>query len=540
MLRQWAVISVRSRRRAPTCFGTIPSHTVRGELPNLALRLPALADTAETITGELVRHGDLLVRRPAKNKAAAWFGALGAWGGAQRDDAAVVAPVDGLQAGRASSVCSFDGSWAGRLSPTAHSATLAFNAKSCSCDDASCAKASPLRSARAGRYYRSVRALQVRSRCVTSLDRIWVFGGLCRCSSAGMSSWIESATAREGIGMVGQVVDVVVVDSPDGFEHVVMQIAPIVSRIADELQCPAVRVTAVLTPDFGVEVEATWARSGIEGLAFTDDRLGGLVRAKTMPVVADYTQVHIVFNQRAWPTEPTLGQLFEWYFLTAHELTHAVLGRLRHASGAADGIPFPSRTPRECARSIARAAVEEFRCDLTADMITRNFVKAEIDGEPRGFGMADIMGGGYGEALEAILEQRVHPGWPDVVERYRTWEISLESMWDHIIRETDQLMTTIAHSEAEAYASGADLLMTQTRFLGKLGAEMYVAPAWNRIFKAIDGDAIVPNLSEFAEAERKISGAGEQALLEMWSTLGITVIESEDRSFALEVTDPRR
>ena len=98
----------------------------------------------------------------------------------------------------------------------------------------------------------------------------------------------------------------------------------------------------------------------------------------------------------------------------------------------------------------------------------------------------------------------------------------------------------MAHAEAEAFTSGAELLLTQPRFEGKPGADLYVAPAWNWIFKALDDTALLPNLTEFAEADRRVSDAGEQALLTMWQTLGISATENADRSFTLQVTDPRR
>jgi hypothetical protein len=101
-------------------------------------------------------------------------------------------------------------------------------------------------------------------------------------------------------------------------------------------------------------------------------------------------------------------------------------------------------------------------------------------------------------------------------------------------------MTTVAHAEAEAFTSEAALLLTQPRFAGKPGADLYVAPAWNTIFEALDGAAVLPNLAEYAEADRKVSGAGEQALLTMWQTLGISATENADRSFSLQVIDPRR
>jgi hypothetical protein len=55
--------------------------------------------------------------------------------------------------------------------------------------------------------------------------------------------------------------------------------------------------------------------------------------------------------------------------LLAHELGHAVLERLRVASGALEGVTFPSVTPWEVARSVTRIAVDELRADRLADTV---------------------------------------------------------------------------------------------------------------------------------------------------------------------------
>ncbi|HEY3991664.1 MAG TPA: hypothetical protein VGM01_02185, partial [Ktedonobacteraceae bacterium] len=137
----------------------------------------------------------------------------------------------------------------------------------------------------------------------------------------------------------------------------------------------------------------------------------------------------------------------------------------------------------------------------------------------------------------AILDPHIHPGWANEVNRYRHWQQPLETMWSAIVSSTDQIMTLLAHCEAEAYFLGRPGPL-EDECGDHPGAKLYLGPAWKELATLIKDRPLNPTLEGFAEYELKLLDVGEQALISMWGRLGLTFTEHEDRLFALRVGEP--
>ncbi len=315
------------------------------------------------------------------------------------------------------------------------------------------------------------------------------------------------------------------------------------SSLASDAGLPVMRATAVLTGDFaGAAREAVALGPRADGsVGYSAERLGGKAVAKTIALTDDFSDVRILFDSAAWRARgPEDLGLFGLY-LVAHELTHAFVGRLRAESGAFVGVHLPSKTPAECARSIARASAEEFLADIVAGTVLGVAASISVDGQSRPLRKSDLADGpgGYASQLGLVLDDHVHPGWPDLVQRYRDHRLGLDVMWRRIVEDTDQVMTLIAHAEAEAAMDEAPGPMAG-QYSGHPGVALYLAPAWTAIRQAMQVTVLFPPPEEFRASEAQITNAGEDALLAMWGRLGLTSEVRAGREFAIWVSEPQR
>jgi hypothetical protein len=350
---------------------------------------------------------------------------------------------------------------------------------------------------------------------------------------------VITETTEEGSASAAGPLSITVTKGNDEFRHVVSLVSTVLNSFAAILEVPPVSVEMVLADDFVQEVERCWQRAEQDLVGtFDPERLGGIVAAKSIYLRADVSHVCIVFDGAKWPDEPTIADQLFWTWLISHELAHPCLGRLRYVSGALDGVPFPSVTPREVARSLTRGAIEEFRCDLVGEMVLKHALRITLDGKEQNLGIYDVWGGGYNSQFGEVISEHVYPGWPDKVEEYRNWRISLDELWQHIGRQTDQVMTLLGHAEAESISGEVE-----PPLVGPLaehrGVQLYLGPAWRAIIEEAR-NAGFPNLHEFREAERRLCDIGEQAILGMWAKLGLTAEELENRDFRLNVAEPLR
>lgn len=263
--------------------------------------------------------------------------------------------------------------------------------------------------------------------------------------------------------------------------------------------------------------------------------------AKNIPMCDDSSRVTIVVNRNVLSTaadESTVSSIFT----LAHELTHPVINRMRAASGVLAGVPFPSRTPTECARSITRIAIDEYWTDCFAGIVLGFFAHVDRDGERVPLHQGSVMGGvdGYRNQLAHVLESYIHPGWPDLVESYQEHRMSLDVMWGRVVRETDQVFTLLAHAQSSEDGSQTGGPFVDGTTSDNPGVRLYLAPAWKRVMGSLDSMPFTLPLAEFAAADLAVTDAGEVALMTMWETLGLTFDEHEDRSYYIHVTAPTR
>lgn len=128
------------------------------------------------------------------------------------------------------------------------------------------------------------------------------------------------------------------VDDPEvarRFEETVRPVHTVLVALAELQEIPGFAVTAVVADDFVAAVQDAINRSDEDGPeeAFTVERIGGLVAAKNVALMQDYSNVRIVFDPTPWRTENPVA-LAHAIYLAAHELAHVLFGRLRWISGA--------------------------------------------------------------------------------------------------------------------------------------------------------------------------------------------------------------
>jgi hypothetical protein len=106
----------------------------------------------------------------------------------------------------------------------------------------------------------------------------------------------------------------------------------ILEHLTLDLGIPGFDVTVVVASDFAGEVSAALRSvEGDNGEVFTTERIGGAVMGKCIPLADDYSDRVVILDGTASPLGDPSGQA--WVIsLLAHELTHVVLGRARHAS----------------------------------------------------------------------------------------------------------------------------------------------------------------------------------------------------------------
>jgi hypothetical protein len=264
---------------------------------------------------------------------------------------------------------------------------------------------------------------------------------------------------------------------------------------------------------------------GAETPDYTTERLAGTAIGKNIPLIQDHSKVAVVMLAHGWsPAAGEVGLAGGHYFL-AHELTHAVLDRLRVASGALAGVTFPSQTPVAAARSIIRCAVDEARADKVADIVLSHSATKTVDGQQSPLHMTDpgMMGPtSYRDGLAGLLTTTVWPGWRDLVNRYRNFGCSLDELMRELVQQTDQVMTAVGHAEGERECTPDDLRVVLPPAEGQPGADRLIGPAWNGILEVVLGHQLIPGLGEFKDAELPILDAGERELFAMWDKLGIS------------------
>jgi hypothetical protein len=318
------------------------------------------------------------------------------------------------------------------------------------------------------------------------------------------------------------------------------RIYPGLREFASLAGVPDLRVLLVLTDDFAGEVTSRLGLPAGEG--YKTDRLGGTAVAKNLDLPGHPDTDVVVFDAAVlrFDDPPTTAMST---YVVAHEIGHSIFRHVRRLGQEFDEVADALTGLQVLARAIVRAAVEEYRCDRLAAILLEAggwFSVTEETGTPRPWRTSDSLGGPVHRAQVAdVLNDHVHPGWPDAVMAYRRHELSLDDLWETIVAGTDQLMTLLAHAEAEA---------SELEIPGPLhaecadhpGAVLYAAPVWDSIMRVVAEQKVVPDLAEFATRELDVLDVGEGAIFMLWSTLGVRPREEPSGDLFIEVGDPER
>ncbi|WP_433221396.1 hypothetical protein ACQP00_20525 [Dactylosporangium sp. CS-047395] len=132
---------------------------------------------------------------------------------------------------------------------------------------------------------------------------------------------------------------------------------------------------------------------------------------------------------------------------------HPVSGRLR----AVCGTDLTASSNSRCAeaRMIAYRALEELRCDrLAGALLGLTATVTRDDGTTQPLTLARLNDLGYTLSLHAALDDHVYPGWADLVDRYRTWQIPVEQVWNDLVHASDGVINMLGRAQAEVESIG--------------------------------------------------------------------------------------
>lgn len=350
-----------------------------------------------------------------------------------------------------------------------------------------------------------------------------------------------SETTSAGGDLQGLVIETLGLDdgTRERFSAAAASSARVFAGVAREygVELPELRIIG--TFDFqGTVNEVLREKHGNGEPAYTTERLGGTAVGKTILLSDDHTRAAIVMSAHGWTPAAEEAGLGLGLFLLAHELTHAVLERVREVSGALDGVTFPSVTPVAVARSITRIAVDEVRADKVADVVLSLNATKTVDGAQAPLHITDAPLLGpvlYRDRLAELLTTTVYPGWRDLVNRYRNWGCSLDELMRELFQQTDQVMTAFGHAEGERQCTPENPEMYLAPAKDAPGAAWLIGPVWEAIMEVAEQYPFLPSAAEFKAAELAILDAGERELFAMWDRLGVTFDPPRPPSHPFEV-----
>ncbi len=312
------------------------------------------------------------------------------------------------------------------------------------------------------------------------------------------------------------------------------------SEIGRSVGIPQVKVSMILTDDF---IDVVRRLTGNH--SFAGQRVGGTVLAKCLPQKKDYSDVIVVMDAlalpgacRAGPPEEEVERQMLQIYLIAHELAHPLLHRARSLAGAPDVDVDSPLTEANIARCITQLLVDEYRADLIGDAVLRVVLQSYL-GDGNSIGAWDMLGQAYMERLAEALAE-AHPLWPDMVQRYREHEIDLMSMWDEVCTSVKETLVLLTHTQALADSTGQPSVL-ETEALAALPAvRLYLQRPWGVFAKAFRDAPILPAVDLAHGDDSTLVAAGEDAVRQIWSTLGLTLEDRSDGQFAIWVKAPIR
>lgn len=294
-------------------------------------------------------------------------------------------------------------------------------------------------------------------------------------------------------------------------------------------------VVITLADDFVGEVAA---RSGGKEADFTLERIGGQVTGKNLdhPTREDWGQVILNAQAIDYTDSDNGGQLYG-AFILAHELWHPPLTWTSRA--ASPRTPSTGQSPVEAARAMARVLADEYRADVMASIVLDVLAGPEAEHRAPGKRRKTWLAETHHQTARGVLTTTVHPGWPDTIEAYRTYDIDLMTMWNTILKQTNELLILLAHAEAAANSADASALMSGE--LAELpGSQLYISDLWDPIAQKMVKQPLTPGVQQCSQLENELADITEDAVLRMWGKLGLTFSDmtpGSDQCY-IHVADP--
>jgi hypothetical protein len=296
----------------------------------------------------------------------------------------------------------------------------------------------------------------------------------------------------------------------------------VVQVLFEERQVDAPELTVVVTDDIeGIRIGiGPDRRSGVKRAG------GGTVAAKTL--ISDDGTTAIVLLHRNLPASGDGYARLLAATAVAHEFSHALYGIIRNTTV---GITQDTWLPWEAAELLACGAAEEYRCDRLAIMLVEHGMKAtatDDHGEP--IPLATVVGSQYFTSIATALGA-VSPELENTILRYRTHKMTLQEMWNAVVRTTEDVLLLISHAEAH---SDLDGLLLDT--IEHSGASVFM-PIAAPLFEYLRTASLLPEASEWPQDRSTLKRIGREGIMAMWARLGLHPRPQGD-AFYLEVTAP--
>jgi hypothetical protein len=295
-------------------------------------------------------------------------------------------------------------------------------------------------------------------------------------------------------------------------------------------------VQMILTYDLAAEIERLRPSAAERASTFTTQRLSGTVVAKTLFPREDGEPYCVVVSDVPWAEEDG-EDVANGIATLAHEFGHCAIECVRRASACA--VSAHGLTSGElAAREIVRAALDEYRADLFEDLFLQALGDASEDGESEPLRLHHLCGRRFAEGLGEVLSGEVYPGWPDRVQACRDLEVALDVMWPGLVRSAWDVFVTIAHAGAVARTAEApDPIAGE--FATHPAVTLYLGEPWRCLLEIASAVRPVCSASAHAKMEARAFSAGVDALLGMWSSLGLRFALDDDGT-CIEVRAPLR
>ena len=293
----------------------------------------------------------------------------------------------------------------------------------------------------------------------------------------------------------------------------------------------------IVTHDLAAEIERLRPSPADGAGHFTTTRLSGTVVAKTLCPREEGEPYSVVVDDALW-ADADGEDLAVGIGTLAHELAHCAIERVREASGCVlfkDGLTVGEVAARE----IVRAALDEYRADLIEDLFLQAMATATEGGDSEPLRLHHLHGRRFAEGVGALLSEEVSPGWPDRVQAYRDRHVPLEEMWPGLVRSTWDVFVTIAHAGSVAHTAG-DPDPLDGELASRPAVMLYLWEPWYCLREIAGAFRPVCSASAQAKLEARAFSEGVDALLRMWSKLGLSFTLSDDGSTNIAVTEPLR